>query len=984
MNKSAKILSDIVVYSKYAKYLPKLHRRETWEEVVNRNRDMHIRKYPKLRELITDVYKSVINKEVLPSMRSLQFGGKPIELSPNRLYNCAYAPIDDTAVFGEIMFLLLGGTGFGYSVQQHHIDKLPDLVGPKSRRRRHLIGDSIEGWATAVRVLTDAYFYGRSDPEFDFGDIREKGTLLKTSGGRAPGPQPLADCLYNIRKILNTAIGDRGHACKLTSLECHDIVCYIADSVLAGGIRRAALISLFSFDDEAMLTCKYGNWWELHPQRARANNSAVALRHKIRKKDFYQFYDKVRASGCGEPGIYFSNDKDYGANPCVTGDTWILTTEGARQVKDLVAESFSAVVNGNAHHSDGFWSTGVKPVYELKTRRGLKLKLTDNHQLLRYNFKEGPDTWTELKNLSVGDSICISNHDLRRDYPYNYDRTQIELGWLLGSLVGDGTFSKKAAHLDYWGETASELANYAIEVMKSNLKHRSDLGITSCVQDGKLRISCVGVKDLASKYGIVQGNKVITDQIEQSPKWFKLGFLRGLFDADGSVQGTQSKGVSIRLNQSNLPLLERVQRMLSSIGITSTIYKRRDSQWRSLPNGKGGYSYYETKDNYELVISGQGIMVYDYWIGFEDPAKKLKISGLIAQYHRTPNQQKFFEEIESITYVGEEEVFDCTVDGVHEFCANGIRAHNCVEIGLRPCQFCNLTTINVSDVTTQDELNRRVTHAAIIGTLQASYTNFHYLRDTWQNTTEKEALLGVSMTGIASGGILGLDLQQAAQVAVNINKEIAEMIGINSAARITCIKPEGTASLVVGSSSGIHAWHSKYYIRRLRFSKEEPIYKYLRRAIPELIEDDMLKPEVDAVVSVPIQAPDGAITRNESALDLLGRGKLFSSNWVRPGHIHGQNTHNVSMTVSIKDNEWDEVRDWMWNNRDSYNGITVFPHHSSNLPQLPFEECDINTYNSMLEKVRNIDLRKVAEMEDNTQLAEEVACSGGVCTITRL
>ena len=307
---SNQILSDITVFSKYAKYDPFLNRRETWKELVNRNKYMHQRRFPKLNAEIEGAYRLVHEKRVLPSMRSLQFGGLPIELAPNRIFNCAFMPCDSTESFSEAMFLLLGGTGVGYSVQRHHVEKLPDVVGVKKRKRRFLISDNIEGWADAVKVLMEAYFRGLMDVEFDYRDIRAKGAKLITSGGKAPGPQPLKDCIHNLRKVLDEAIGR-----KLTTLETHDLMCHIADAVLAGGIRRAALISLFSMDDEDMLACKSGKWYEENPQRGRANNSAVILRHKVTKQDFEELWQRVELSGSGEPGVYFSNDKDWGTNP---------------------------------------------------------------------------------------------------------------------------------------------------------------------------------------------------------------------------------------------------------------------------------------------------------------------------------------------------------------------------------------------------------------------------------------------------------------------------------------------------------------------------------------------------------------------------------------------------------------------------------------------------------------------------------------------
>lgn len=614
MELASEILSDITVHMKYARFRPELGRRETWDELVTRNLEMHIKKYPEIKDEIYKAYELVYDKKVLPSMRSLQFGGKPIEISPNRVYNCAYLPIDHPAAFSETMFLLLGGTGVGYSVQKHHVEKLPEIRRPNlDRKRRFLIGDSIEGWADAIKNLMKAYFEGRSTPIFDFSDIRPKGAALITSGGKAPGPQPLKDCIHNLTKILDS----KPERSKLTPLEVHDMICYIADAVLAGGIRRAALISLFSFDDDEMATSKFGNWWELNPQRGRANNSAVILRSRVKKKQFLEFWEKVKLSGAGEPGIYFSNDKDWGTNPCA-------------------------------------------------------------------------------------------------------------------------------------------------------------------------------------------------------------------------------------------------------------------------------------------------------------------------------------------------------------------------EIGLRPNQFCNLTEINASDIEDQNDLNERARAAALIGTLQAGYTDFHYLRDVWRRTTEKDALIGVGMTGIASGAILDLDLEEAAKEVLSENARVAELIGINKAARTTTVKPSGTSSLVLGCSSGIHAWHHDYYIRHIRVGKNEAIYGYLEKDHPELVEDEYFRPNEQAVIKIPQKAPEGSILRYESTMDFLDRVKRWNVEWVRAGHRDGLNTHNVSATISIKNGTWDEVAEWMWKEKGTFNGLSCLPFDESEHTyiQAPFEVATRETYEEMMKSLTAIDLTEVTEDQDNTNLSGELACAG--------
>jgi len=618
MDASQKILSDLTVYMKYAKFIPELERRETWEELVTRNMNMHIKKYPHIASEIVDVYQYVYNKKVLPSMRSMQFGGKPIEISPNRIYNCAYLPIDHLDAFSETMFLLLGGTGVGYSVQKHHVEKLPEIRKPKpNRTRRFLVGDSIEGWADAIKVLMKSYFgENLSTPDFDFSDVRPKGAQLVTSGGKAPGPQPLKDCIHKLKGMLDAKEdGER-----LSSIEVHDMICHIADAVLAGGIRRAALISLFSADDNEMIACKSGAWWETNPQRGRANNSAALVRHKITKDFFMDLWKRVEASGAGEPGIYFTNDKDWGTNPC-----------------------------------------------------------------------------------------C--------------------------------------------------------------------------------------------------------------------------------------------------------------------------------------------------------------------------------------------------------------------------------EIALRPNQFCNLCEVNVSDIESQEDLNNRVKAAAFIGTLQAGYTDFHYLRDIWKRTTEKEALIGVSMTGIGSGVVLGYNMKEAAKLVKEENARVAEMIGVNKSARTTTVKPAGTTSLTLGTSSGIHAWHNDYYIRRVRVGKNEAIYQYLAMYHPELVEDEFFRPHDTAVISVPQKSPEGAILRTESPFQLLDRVKKITQEWVRPGHRTGSNTHNVSATISLKNEDWELAGEWMWENRDFYNGLSVLPYDGGSYIQAPFEDCTKEEYDRLFSKLSSIDLSKVVELQDNTDLSGELACAGGACEI---
>ena len=281
----------------------------------------------------------------------------------------------------------------------------------------------------------------------------------------------------------------------------------------------------------------------------------------------------------------------------------------------------------------------------------------------------------------------------------------------------------------------------------------------------------------------------------------------------------------------------------------------------------------------------------------------------------------------------------------------------------------------------QEDLNERVKAGAFLGTLQAAYTDFHYLRSIWQKTTEKDALAGVGMTGIASGAILNFDLEEAANHAKNTNEEIAKIIGIRKASRVTTVKPSGTSSLVLGTSSGIHAWHNDFYVRRMRLGKNEAIYHYLHKNHPELIEDDFFKPELQAVVSVPQKSPEGAIYRTESAFDLLERTKKFNVEWVKGGHRKGSNTNNVSATISVKQDEWEEVGKWMWKNKNTFNGLAVLPYDNGSYTQAPFEDISEEKFLEMESHLNSIDLTKIVETTDETDLKDQAACAGGACEI---
>lgn len=969
MELSNKILSDITVYMKYARYDNNLLRRESWEEVVKRNEDMHIRKYPLLEKEIREAYALVYDKKCLPSMRSLQFGGKAIELNHSRLFNCSYLPIDHPLAFSETMFLLLGGTGVGYSVQQHHIEKLPEIrKASKSRRRRFLIQDSIIGWADSIKVLMKSYFSGGSWIDFDYSDIRPKGSPLKTAGGTAPGPEPLKKCIRNIKAILN----EKEDGTFLTSLEVHDIICHIADAVLAGGIRRAALISLFSADDEEMIACKYGNWWEMNPQRGRANNSAVFVRHKITKQFFLDLWKKIEISKSGEPGLYFTNDKDWGANPSLRRGTKVMTTEGVFPIESLQDKDFFVKnLNGEISAARCWLSGKDKVLYKLELVGGHSYYATAEHE---WPIWDG-EKYIKVKTPDIKNGMKLPV--LRQDKLFDGNVGTYEDGFAIGWQLGDGWLSIR-------GDSGQIQHGFVVSTKdnRSNIVERLEKYLQENGSNAKFSLRSNSTYELNTinnnlsanleRFGVSHKSNGLPAAVwRNGSEDFRKGLVDALFSTDGYIEKNKKR---IGFTSKHEKLVYDLSELLGFYGIKNSIKRTTRKQKLREHLEEKEYVRYDLR-----ITDGASIRHFRNLFTISVKEKQNRLDEYDFPYF-LENNQIGVVSVEKTDL--KEDVWDISVyDETHCFQIAQCITGNCCEISLRPNSFCNLTEINASDIDSQEDLNLRARMAARIATLQAGYTDFHYLRPIWKKNTERDALLGVSMTGIASGNAERLDLQQASKVIREENLEIAKKIGIKPAARTTCVKPAGTSSLVLGCSSGIHAWHNDFYIRRIRVLKDEAIYKYLSEYHPELVEDDLLLPNT-ACIKVPQKAPDGSVLRSESVLNLLERIKHFSKEWVKPGHFSGSNTHNISATVSVKDEEWDIVGEWMWTNRSFYNGLSILPFSDHSYSQPPFEDCTKEEYEQMLKHLKSVDLTQIIEIGDDTKLSGELACAGGACEIT--
>jgi ribonucleotide reductase class II len=682
---------------------------------------------------------------------------------------------------------------------------------------------------------------------------------------------------------------------------------------------------------------------------------------------------------------------EFGTNPCVTADTWVLTDQGPRQVRELVGVHHRTIVHGQsfATTEEGFWSTGVKPVLKLKTREGHELRLTANHQIETVSYrtrKVERSEWREAGSLKPGAVVKLQTH--RGDLTWDSHGT-FEEGRLLGALVGDGTFSRKVgkagqtltmAHLEFWGEEAAERMATAVATVRETVGARTDLRGIDCVQPGKYRVSSAGLARLAAEYGIEPRDKTVTPQVERASSAFYGGFLQGLFDADGSVQGTQNKGVSVRLAQSSLPTLQGVQRMLMRLGIASTIYAdRRPAGTRVLPDGRGGTAEYECRADHELVIANDNIQEFAVRVGFGETAKVERLTAAIGSYRRQPNRETFSAVIESIEPDGVEEVFDCSVPGPNCFDANGFVAHNCGEIILRPWQFCNLTSVVARQSDTIETMREKVELATIMGTIQSLAVHFPGLRPQWKQNCEEERLLGVDISGQMDSPIA----QDAGvkdglrHVAVEVNRMTARQLGINQSASITCVKPSGNSSQLLDASSGIHARWAPYYIRNVRVAASSPLSKVLKDAgVPMSPEngDDPVNPRT-WVVSFPVKAPEGAVTRND-------RTAIEQCEFWLQNKLHWTE-HNPSVTITYKPDEVIDVMKWVWDHREKIGGMAFLPSFDAKYDQLPYIEIDKAEYERRVAELPEIDFSKVYRYEasDMTNAAQELACSAGVCEI---
>lgn len=836
--------------------------------------------------------------------------------------NCVSSYADRAEFFGEFFYVLLCGAGAGFSVQKHHVSKLPKIQVRKGQAKIHVVTDDIEGWATAVDVLLSSFFVGGGKyPEyegrrvyFDTSKIRPKGAEI-SGGFKAPGPEPLRKALDMIEHILNDIVLKGG--CTLTPIQVYDICMFIADAVLSGGVRRSATICLFSPDDEEMLTAKTGNWFTENPQRKRSNNSAVFVRNEVTREEFATAMKHVK--GYGEPGFVFVESRDHTYNPCVeigkypvfihedgtkesgwqgcvSYDTKLITKNGIRYIGD-VAEANEKVTIWNGKN----WSE-VSPIqtgenrtlYRVTFSDGSYLDATENHKFMaktRFQKEYSEYTTLELIEFIATSKYAVSvpranitdfSGGISEEYAYDY-----------GFILGDGTASKNGK---YFRTPRAEVYEHEYSLGHSFSKDVT-WGKELTKNNGGLSFKNVYFTGVDKEFSYkLKYNEGLPVDIFGWDKKSIEDFFAGWIDSDGTktVNGFRIYGTEDKIRDGQL--------LLTKIGIDSSVNCMAKS---------GEYTNKSIRKN-------------DVWYIQVSNPKQLKC-----------NKFELVENTKPIAKSKNQVVRDIVkLDGLHNsYCFEESELHQGVFNNVLTKQ-CNLTEGNGSKCSTKEEFLRMCIASAILGTLQAGYTDFsRFMPEVTQKIFERESLIGCSITGWMNNPDVLLNeenMREGATLIREVNRTVAKLIGINPAARTTCGKPAGNSAVLLQTVSATDGEHSKRYLRHVTMNKEQEVAQLLKEIDPYMVEESVHSAgNTDYAIAFPVIAPEGSKFKSEldpiTRLDIV---KKIQQNWVEAGTdtdlcVDPTVRHNISNTIIVPNDKWDEVEEYLYENRKFFAGVSL-------------------------------------------------------------
>jgi ribonucleotide reductase class II len=910
-------LSEFVFLRTYARWNPEEGRRElSWGEAVDRYVGWLSSRRALPPTVVSAIRAHMNTMGVLPSMRALWSAGDAADRDNVTVYNCAFCPIDNLRAFSEALYILMCGTGIGFSVEREFTDNLPMVHAATGERVSVVVEDSTEGWANALYEVLVALWRGHT-VAYDVSKIRSRGEILKTKGGRASGPEPLVRLFDLCTTTVRAAVGRQ-----LRPIEVHDIMCVIGEIVMVGGFRRAALISFSDLNDEEMRHAKDWSRGDFPVCRYMSNNSAYHPETPTRDV-FDREWAALRASGSGERGLFRMPPSkrsvrrgDFRSNPCgeialryrkandpwtgeggggqfcVSGDTPLITREGLTTIQEAVNRPVH-IWNGQRWSEVRPFQTGIgQKLNRVWFSDGSYLDCTDYHRFSVSNrdTRRTKNPWREMTVAEIREA-GVDKRWGTEPFRISQDEGEVvEDTYTLGAAVGDGWVRKTSGngnpnprvYTGLWGAKDAQMPVVGV------------YGRERVVGNNAIAFRSVFCPDQNPEF--VTALKTDAEALGVVFTWCResiLQFLAGWLDADG----TQCGPGRVRLYLSKESRARTVQLLLTRCGIRSSV---------------GILAEAGSATN--LGVRTESLFYVDITDCSSIPCHRLDTS-----LGHTPRFKSKFQTIRSIE----------ELPGLHAtFCFEEPERHMGV-FGNTLTYQCNLSAAVMRSDDTVETMSEKVRVATWIGAAQASFTNFPYLRPAWGELCEEDRLLGVDITGQCDNPTLSQNPQAMSlfnRIARETAAEATAWLGINYPAAITCGKPSGNSSQLVDCASGFHPRYAPYYIRRVRTDSKDPLTQLLRDSGVPMHKENGMEHMSDAecpvwVVEFPVAAPQGAMLRNsETALQMLERYLHVMKTWC------GERGHNQSITVYVRDHEWDEVGEFVFNHFDEITGVSFLPY----------------------------------------------------------